>query len=77
MGRGCLSSCSELAAVWGESAAASSQALLLSAPLPGRPGTVVKALFDGHGGHVVSRKCAIMAPTFLGEKHSQMKQQLY
>lgn len=41
--------------------------MLLTAPLPGRPGSVVKALFDGHGGHVVARKCSVMVPTFLGE----------
>ncbi|KAL8275930.1 hypothetical protein Esti_000149 [Eimeria stiedai] len=41
-------------------------AMLLSAPLPGRPGSFVKALFDGHGGHIVARKCSVIAPTFIG-----------
>lgn len=42
-------------------------ALLLTAPLLGRPGSFVKALFDGHGGHIVARKCSVIAPTFLGK----------
>ncbi|KAL8427459.1 hypothetical protein Efla_003906 [Eimeria flavescens] len=41
-------------------------AMLLVAPLPGRPGSYVKALFDGHGGHIVARKCSVIAPTFIG-----------
>ncbi|KAL8449367.1 hypothetical protein Emag_003657 [Eimeria magna] len=41
-------------------------AMLLSAPLPGHPGSFVKALFDGHGGHIVARKCSVIAPTFIG-----------
>ncbi|CDI78890.1 hypothetical protein, conserved [Eimeria acervulina] len=41
-------------------------ALLLSAPLPGRPSSFITGLFDGHGGHVVARKCSVLAPTFFG-----------
>ncbi|CDI73847.1 hypothetical protein, conserved [Eimeria praecox] len=42
------------------------QALLLSAPLPGKPSSFITGLFDGHGGHVVARKCSVLTPTFFG-----------
>lgn len=41
-------------------------ALLLSAPLPGKPSSFITGLFDGHGGHVVARKCSVLTPTFFG-----------
>lgn len=41
-------------------------AMLLSAPLPDRPGTFVKTLFDGHGGDIVAKKCVVLTPIFIG-----------